>query len=196
MNSVQLLEDNVNLPEISQLLGDAHDGNTRNVLFEMLHRKMRSDARGLMKGERADHTLQPTALVNEACLKLIAEGTIESSSNRRQLFFSAIRAMKQVLIDHARAKLTKKRGAGLAKQSLDIVLDNFESKHDVSFLDLESAMTRLKDSSPRAFEILNLRFFGGLTVPQVAELIGCSVGTVESDWRFARAKLLIWLRWG
>lgn len=186
----------MNTEDISHLLDKAHAGSdeARDDLFAILHRQMRDSARGLMSNERTNHTLQPTALVNEACLKLMAEGSIDSAENRRQLFHAAIRAMRQILIDHARARGTKKRGDGHQRHSLDLVLDNFETRHNLSFLDLEAALKRLKEISPRGHEVLNLRFFGGLTVPETAELIGCSVGTVESDWRFARAKLMLWLQ--
>lgn len=186
----------MNTEDISHLLDQAHGGSerAREDLFTILHRQMRQSARGLMNNERADHTLQPTALVNEACLKLMAEGSIDNAENRRQLFHAAIRAMRQILIDHARGRSTKKRGDGQQRHSLDVVLDNFETKHQLSFLDLEAALERLSEISPRGYEVLNLRFFGGLTVAETAELIGCSVGTVESDWRFARAKLMLWLQ--
>lgn len=195
VSEAAILESLMNSDDFSILLSKAHLGSdqARDALFVMLHRQMRENARGLMKSERSNHTLQPTALVNEACLKLMAEGAIDSSANRRQLFHSAIRAMRQILIDHARARATRKRGVGLKRHSLETVLDNFESRHNVSFLDLEAALNRLKDSSPRGHEVLTLRFFGGLSVSETADLIGVSIGTVESDWRFARAKLMVWL---
>lgn len=182
--------------DISILLRQAQDGSedARASLFTRLHKQLRQHAQFLMKGERPDHTLQASALVNEACLKLIKEGTVESAANRRQLFHSAIRAMREVLIDHARARQTKKRGGDLQKQAIDLVLDQFESKHELSFLDLEDALVRLQSEAPRAYEAINLRFFGGLTVAEAADLLGCSRQTVEADWRFARAKLTIWLR--
>ena len=182
--------------DISLLLRQARDGSdgARDELYAILHGRMRQSARGLMSNERENHTLQPTALVNEACLKLMTEGSIDSAANRRQLFHAAIRAMRQILIDHARARTTQKRGDGYQRQSLDVVLDNFEVKHSLSFLDLETALSRLREMSPRGHEALTLRFFGGLTVAETAELLDCSVGTVEADWRFARAKLMLWLQ--
>ncbi|MFK7821882.1 MAG: ECF-type sigma factor [Planctomycetaceae bacterium] len=182
--------------EISVLLRSAQEGNqtARDSLFAELVTQLRVHAKGLMKNERADHTLQATALVNEACLKLMQEGVVDSAQNRRQLFHAATRAMRQVLIDHARSKATQKRGGDYARQPIDVILDQFESKHKLSFLDLDVALERLQQESPREFETLSLRFFAGLTIAETAELLGCSAGTVESDWRFARAKLLVWLQ--
>lgn len=182
--------------EISALLQKAQDGSqtARDSLFSELTDQLRAQARGLMKHERADHTLQATALVNEACLKLMQEGVVDSAQNRRQLFHAATRAMRQVLIDHARSKSAQKRGGEYTKQPIDVVLDQFENKHKLSFLDLDVAMERLQKESPREFEALNLRFFAGLTIAETADLLECSPATVESDWRLARAKLLVWLK--
>ena len=182
--------------EISVLLQKAQDGNqkARDGLFAELTDQLRRQAHGLMKNERADHTLQATALVNEACLRLMQEGVVDSAQNRRQLFHAATRAMRQVLIDHARSKSAKKRGGDYQKQPIDLVLDQFETKHKLSFLDLDVALERLQKESPREFEALNLRFFAGLTINEAAELMECSTATVESDWRLARAKLLVWLQ--
>ena len=178
------------------MLADARDGDvdSREALFRQLHKEMRVSARRLMKNERSSHTLQATALVNEACLKMMSEGVVGTVENRRQLFFAAIRSMRQILIDHARGRATQKRGAGLERHPIDIVLENFETQHQLSYPDLEEALGKLREASPRQAEVLNLRFFGGLTIAETAELVGCSVGTVESDWRFARAKLLVWLK--
>jgi len=185
----------VSASEISILLRQAQDGNVtaRDSVFSLLHQQMRQHADRLMWNERPDHTLQASALVNEACLKLIAEGAVESVANRRQLFHSAIRAMRQILIDHARARATQKRGGHLQQQFIDSVLEQFEVKHCVPFLDLEDALDRLQKESPREHEALSLRFFGGLSIAEAAQLMDCSASTIESDWRFARAKLLKWL---
>ncbi len=181
--------------EISILLQRAQEGSVdaRDSVFSLLHGQLRQYAYQLMRHERPDHTLQASALVNEACLKLIREGVVESVANRRQLFHSAIRAMREVLIDHARARGTQKRGGNMQRQVIDGVLEHFETTHRVAFLDLEEALNRLQAESPREYEALNLRFFGGLSIAETAQLMDCSPSTVESDWRFARVKLLMWL---
>lgn len=183
-------------PDISRLLQEARDGNetARDLLYSELHAQLRDQARGLLANEQVDHTLQATALVNEACVKLLREGVVDSSENRRQLFHAAIRAMRQVLTDHARARSTTKRGGEFTRQPLDVVLNNFERNHSVTFLDLELALERLQRESSREHEALTLRFFGGLTIAETAKLMGTSDSTVESDWRLARAKLVAWLK--
>lgn len=182
--------------DISLLLHRAQDGSqaARDSLFAQLYKQLQQHAQFLMKQERPNHTLQASALVNEACIKLLKQGAVDSVANRRQLFESAIQAMREVLIDHARARGTKKRGGSMQRQGIDVVLDQFEATHKLSFLDLHDALARLKLESPRAYEAINLRFFGGLNVSEAAELLACSGKTVEADWRFARAKLTMWLR--
>jgi RNA polymerase sigma factor (TIGR02999 family) len=171
----------------------AGDEAARNELFSVVNGQLKQLARGLMKSERPDHTLQASALVNEACVKLLQQGGIESAENRRQLFAAAIGSMRQILIDHARSRQAAKRGGQLKRQPLDVVLDRFETTHNVKFGDLEEALERLKKESPRQHEVLTMRFFAGLTIEQTAEIMACSTGTVENDWRLARAKLYTWL---
>ena len=185
--------------DISTLLVLAKEGSdeARQSLFSELHNHMRAKAKSLMSDERANHTLQATALINEACVKLLREGVVDSAENRRQLFHAAIRAMRQVLIDHARARDAQKRGGSqLKRQPMDFVLEHFEETHDMPFLDLENALQRLQQESPRQHEALTFRFFGGLSIGETAKLLECSVSTVESDWRLARAKLTMWLSAG
>lgn len=180
--------------DISLLLQRAQDGDAdaRDGIFVELDSQLRGFALRLMGGERPDHTLQATALINEACLQLIQEGIVDTAANRRQLFHSAIRAMRQVLIQHARSRNTQKRGGNM-NRTLDVVLDHFEATHETSFLSLESALERLQNESPREHEAITLRFFGGLTVEETARLMEWSVGTVEADCRLARAKLMMWM---
>ena len=147
----------------------------------------------MLNSERSGHSLQATALVNETCLKILQGDVVNSADNRRQLFFAAIRAMRQVLVDHARHRNTLKRGEGVKPQPLDYVLKHFEAKHQVSYLDLEIALEKLQAQSPRLHETISLRFFAGLTITETAEAMACSEGRVQSDWRLARAKLLMWI---
>ena len=147
-----------------------------------------------MRRERPDHTLQATALVNEACLKLLDSSALTSTSNRRYMFGMANRAMRQILIDHARKRKSEKRGGDYQRASLDIVLDNFEANNHCRFEDLEAALERLQETSPRQREVVELRFFSGLSIEEVADVLEVSVGTIERDWRLARAKLFQLLR--
>ncbi len=180
---------------VSVLLRQLQEGDAaaREALFRTIYDQLRKMAQGLMRSERSDHTLQASALVHEAYLNLIQGDVIQTAENRRHLFGAAARAMRQVLIDHARGRAAKKRGGQLTQHPLDEILHQFETTHEVSFMDLESALHRLQAESPRQHEALQLRFFAGLTIPETAEVLGCAEGTVETDWRMARAKLHLWL---
>ena len=164
-----------------------------DALFSQLVIQLRSMAEGMLRHERSGHTLQATALVNETCLKILQGNVVDTSENRRQLFFASIRAMRQVLVDHARGRNTAKRGNGVKPQPLDYVLQHFEAKHRLSYLDLEIALERLQSQSPRLHETISLRFFAGLTIAESAKVMNCSESRVGSDWRLARAKLLQWI---
>jgi RNA polymerase sigma factor (TIGR02999 family) len=188
----------VNQPEteVSMLLQQVKEGDesAREQLFITLQSELRDMAGALMQRERPDHTLQATALVNEACLKLLDSNAFGNASNRRYMFGMANRAMRQILIDHARRRNTNKRGGDHQRASLDIVLDNFEASNQCQFEDLETALSSLEKDSPRQREVVELRFFSGLSVEEVADVLEVSVGTVERDWRLARAKLFQQLR--
>lgn len=181
--------------DLSQLLKEAKSGrrDAREAFFAELVSQLRRHASHLLKNERPDHTLQATALVNEACVRILQGDVVASVDNKRELFFAAIRAMRQVLVDHARSRKTLKRGQAFQSRPLDIVLANFEAKHQMSFLDLEIALEKLQEQNPRLHETLLLRFFAGLTIRETAELLECSDSRVEADWRLARVKLLNWM---
>lgn len=185
--------------DISVLLREAK-GNKKigevaatDALFGELVIQLRSLAEGMLRHERSGHTLQATALVNETCLKILQGDVVNNAENRRQLFFAAIRAMRQVLIDHSKQRNAVKRGNGVQPQPLDYVLQHFEAKHRLSYLDLEIALERLQSQSPRLHETISLRFFAGLTIAESAKVMNCSESRVGSDWRLARAKLLQWI---
>ena len=172
------------------------DDSARDRLFNELQTELRGMASAMMRRERPDHTLQATALVNEACLRLLDSDAIQNASDRRYFFGMANRAMRQILVEHARKRNTTKRGGDYERGSLDIVLEQFESSNGCRFEDLESSLEALEKDSPRQREVVELRFFSGLSVPEVAEVLEISVGTVERDWRLARAKLYQQLRSG
>lgn len=186
----------LNSNDISVLLQQLQTGDTaaRESLFRVLLGEMQRLAEGLMQSERADHTLNVSGLVNEACLRILQNDIVDSAENKRHLVGAAYRAMQQVLVDHARNRNAVKRGGGLKRHPLDMVLDQFESTHDIRFADLNEALDLLRKDAPRQHEILCLRFFAGLKISQVARVMGCSEGTVENDWRLARAKLYVSLK--
>ncbi len=169
------------------------DDSAKAELFEAINARLREMASNLMRSERNDHTLQATGLVNEACMKVLKSGGIDSIENRRHLFGAAANAMKQVLIDHARKRAATKRGSDPKREALDLVLDRFEADHGIEFVELENALDRLRQHSERQFQVVTLRFFSGLSIVDTAEILNISKSTVESDWRWARAKLYSWL---
>jgi RNA polymerase sigma factor (TIGR02999 family) len=139
-----------------------------------------------MRSERQDHTLQTTALVNEAYLRLVDQKRAEWR-NRAQFFAVAARLMRRILVDHARRPSAKRRGATLiALEDRDVPAP--EKSADVIALD--EALTRLAAFDPRKSRVVELRIFGGMTIEETAEALGVSIGTVKNDYRAARA----WLR--
>lgn len=183
-------------PEITLLLKQAQkgDADAAQLLFQQLLESLRGSAKNMMLAERAGHTLQASALINEACVRLLQQKALHTSENRRMLFASANRAMRQILIDHARKRNADKRGKGASRESLDVILDNFESQNSVSFEDLDAALVELEKESPRQREVIEHRFFAGLTIAETAQLLGVAEGTIERDWRLARAKLYAYLK--
>ena len=169
------------------------DDSARERLFQAVDSKLRELATKMMRSERPDHTLQATGLVNEACFKVLRNGTIDSLENRRHLYATATRAMQQVLVDHARKRNTSKRGGDRKREAMDLVLDQFEEEHGVDFTELEGALNKLKQHSERQHQVVSLRFFSGLSIVDTAELMDLSRSTVEQDWRWARARLFAWL---
>jgi RNA polymerase sigma factor (TIGR02999 family) len=177
--------------EVTTLLEEIRAGNeeARHRLAERIYGELREVAAGLMRGEPAGHTLQPTALLHEAFARLIGAGVLGEAPNRAYLFGAAARAMREVLVDHARRRQADKRGAGRSRLPLDAVLAYFEEQ-DLDVVALHEALDRLADFHERQSQVVTLRFFAGMTVPEVAQELGVSISTVEADFRIARA----WLR--
>jgi RNA polymerase sigma factor (TIGR02999 family) len=157
-------------------------------LVAAIYDQLRRIAAGLMRHERPGHTLQPSALVNEALLRLLEGEALAEIPNRRYLFAAAARAMRQVLVEHARRRGAARRKAGRARRPLDEVLGSFEADR-LDLLALDEALDRLAAAHQRPALVITLRFFCGLTVPEVAEVLEVSETTAEADWRFARAWL-------
>lgn len=163
------------------------DAGARDELYTVIYAELRRLARQQMRHERAGHTLQPTAVVNEAFLRLACgDHRFES---RRHFFLSAAQAMRRVLIDHARARRTVKRGSGELHLSLldgDAPLEGL----DVDILDLEQAITALEAIDARLARVVELRCFAGFSVEETADALDVSSATVKREWRYARAWLI------
>ena len=154
------------------------------LVYDELHRM----AARYLGGERTHISLQPTALVNEVCVRLLGWKQV-SLHNRGQFFGVSARMMRRVLVDIARRRLAERRGgAGAIRVSLDD-LDIAASEPAADLLAVDAALQRLASADPRKAQVVELRFFGGLSVEETAEALSVSVRTVHSDWAFARAWL-------
>lgn len=176
--------------ELTQLLAlaGADDPIAKDQLFRMVYQQLRDVASRLIaRGQRGD--LQTTALVNELFLKLERGQHFRTLANRKIFFAVSIRAMQQILIDHGRHRRRSVDGHPRDKAPLDTVLESLETRANCEFDSLLEALHQLETESPRQHAVVTYRFFAGLSYPQIAELLGVSVGTCERDWRLARAKL-------
>jgi RNA polymerase sigma factor (TIGR02999 family) len=176
--------------QVTQLLRAWSDGDPRALehLLPLVEAELRRLARGYMSRERREHTLQPTALINEAFIRL-AGATSVRWEDRAHFFGIAARLMRRVLVDHARARGFQKRGARAERVSLDgVSIPTPEPPLDLIALNLALAALEKKDE--RKCRIVELRFFGGLTVEETAEVLQVSPDTVKRDWRMAKLWLL------
>ena len=163
------------------------DEEARARLIEILYSEMRRLARWHMRREREDHTLQTTALINEAYLKLVDQRESDWQ-NRAHFFAVAARVMRNVLVDRARSRQFVKRGGGAKKVSADEILIASPEK-DVNVIDLHEALTTLAELDERKSRIVDLRYFAGLSVEEAAEVLDISVITVKREWLKAKAWL-------
>jgi RNA polymerase sigma factor (TIGR02999 family) len=167
------------------------DADATNQLFPVVYEELRGIAASFLSRERAGHTLQPTALVNEAYLRLVRPELPWES--RGHFFSAASRAIRRILTDHARARGRDKRGGKGADRRQRVPLEGVEVEtpgEAVDVLALDEALTRLAAEDEQKARVVELRYFGGLTEEQTAQVLGVSVSTVGRDWRFARS----WLR--
>ena len=157
-------------------------------LLPLVYEELRGIARGQLSRERRNHTLQATALLHEAWLKM---GDVGKADPKDRTHFLAIaaRTMRQVLVDHARGRNAQKRGADWSKVTLDVALDQLQ-RRELDLVALDDAMEQLAGQDARKARVVELRFFGGLAMPEIAEVLGISLRSAEGDWYMARA----WLR--
>lgn len=174
---------------VTELLLDwgAGDGEARERLMQLVYEELHRIAGGKLRGERVGHTLQATALVNEAYMRLVDQTRVQWR-NRAHFFGIASQLMRRILVDHARRRYAGKRGGGAPRLSLgDVSVPS--AGGDVDLIELDDALARLAKLDPRLAKLVELRFFGGLTVEEVAEVQGMSTATVKRDWAAARAWL-------
>ena len=157
-------------------------------LIPLVHRELHEIARRCLKGERPGHTLQPTALVNEAYLRLVDVRRM-SWNDRTHFFAMSARLMRRVLVDFARSRQYQKRGGGAMKVSLDDV-HGVSTERGQDLVALDDALTTLSAIDERKARVIEMRFFGGLTAEETAAVLDVSRETVLRDWRLARAWLM------
>jgi RNA polymerase sigma factor (TIGR02999 family) len=176
-------------PDVTALLRawSQGDSNARDDLVPLVYQELHRRARAYLRRERRDHTLQPTALVHEAYLRLVKQDRT-AWQNRAQFFGVASQMMRRILVDHARAGRMAKRSGAWARVSLvDHIAEVGPPGIDV--LALDDALTRLAEFDPRKSRIAELRFFGGLSLAETGQVLDISVATVEREWQTARAWL-------
>ena len=177
--------------EVTQLLTDWQSGNKRALeqLMPLVYRELRKVAASYIKQERSDHTLQPTALIHESYLRMV-EHEMPCWQNRAHFFGIAARLMRQILVDYARQRRATKRGSEQIRVSLERVEVKAISAEGERVLVLDAALTKLAKFDQRKSRVLEMRFFGGLTVEETAEVLHVSPDTVKRDWRLAKLWLL------
>jgi len=158
-------------------------------LVPLVYDELRELAAAILQHERRGHTLQPTALANEAYLRLIDASKVEWKG-RAQFLAIAARSMRQILVDHARARAAVKRGGDRLRVTLSDTSTGPPGKPEFDLLDLDAALRELAESDARKAQVVELRFFAGLEMQEIAEVLRLGQTTVEDDWYFARA----WLR--
>jgi RNA polymerase sigma factor (TIGR02999 family) len=174
---------------VTEFLVSWSDGDTAalNHMLPLVYKELRRIALSHMRRERFDHTLQPTALVHEAYLRLVNQSNVHWK-NSAQFFGIASTMMRRILVNHAKNRQAAKRGGGIIKVPLDAARDSAEQR-DVTLLALDDALLHLAKRDERKGRIVELKFFGGLTTREIAEVLHVSIATVENDWRMARAWL-------
>jgi RNA polymerase sigma factor (TIGR02999 family) len=175
---------------VTQLLREAGRGDRQadGSLFERVYDELRSIARSYLRDERPDHTLQATALVHEAYLRLVGAEQIEWQS-RAQFFSIAAQVMRHILVDHARRHAAEKRGGGDRKLALDEAV-SFAEERDINLVALDDALKTLEALDAEQARIVELRFFGGLSIREAAAALDVSETTVSRKWNTAK----LWLR--
>jgi RNA polymerase sigma factor (TIGR02999 family) len=173
--------------DVTRLLQAWSDGDehARDELMPVVYQELRRRAAAYLRRERRGHTLRPTDLVHEAYLRLCAQNA--GFKNREQFFGVASSLMRRILVDHARAKAAAKRGGGLRMTLVEGLAAPADSQPDL--LELDSALDELATLDARQVQLVELRFFGGLTTDEAAQALGISLATANRDWAHAKAWL-------
>lgn len=177
-------------PDVTQALRELSEGDEAAPakLLPLVYGELRKLAQAYLRDERSDHTLQATALVHEAYIRLVDWQNV-TWENRAHFFALAAQVMRRILVDHAREKQAQKRGGGMTKLSLDDAV-SFPQQREVDVVALDDALKQLESMDETQGKIVAMRFFGGLTIEETATALGVSAATVNREWRVAKAWLL------
>jgi len=187
------MEGQITAAGVTTLLGAvrAGDQDAADRLLTLLYPELRRLAGRYLRGERGDHTLQPTALVNEAYVRIFNSAPVDWQ-DRAHFFAVVARQMRRILVDHARTVRAQKRGGDQIKVSVE-VLHDVAARPDHDLIGVDEALSALEREDERSARVVELRFFGGLTEHEIGQVLGTSVATVKRDWTYARAWLLTYL---
>ena len=176
--------------DVTQLLLEwsKGNGNALDELLPLVYRELQKIAHRYLNREQSSSTLQTTALVHEAFLKLVDQNRVEWQ-NRAHFFGVAAQAMRRILVDHARQRLANKRGSGVEKISLEEGLIDVSDEKASELIELDAALQRLSEADEQKSRLVELRYFGGLSIEETAEVLGVSIATVNRQWRLAKAWL-------
>ncbi|QDV23609.1 ECF-type sigma factor [Aureliella helgolandensis] len=182
------------MSDVTEILNDLVQGKqyASDALFVTVHNELRLMADRLMRKERSDHTLQTTALINEAYVRLVDHPNPQKWDGRSHFLSAAAESMRRILVDHARRKLGKKRGGEYRKHTLQSVhQDAFSSvgPNPTLIIDVSDALEKLAGSDPQAAEMIRLRFFAGVSIAEAAELVGVTPTEAYANWAYAKARL-------
>lgn len=180
------------MTDLTQMLKQIDDGDSSAAekLLPFIYEELRKLAASRMAEERSDHTLQPTALVHEAYLRLVDVEKVQSWNSRGHFFAAAAEAMRRILVEQARRKQSLKQGGNLNRQKLSkSVVGVADSNFDL--LALNDALTKFSSQNPRQARLVELRFFAGFTIEEAAQILGISMTTAVEDWSYAKSWLKV-----
>lgn len=183
-------DDDENAHNVTQMLKEWSGGNMNvlDSLMPLVYEELRRQASRFLRKERANHTLQTTALIHEAYLKLIDQKSVEWQ-NRAHFFAISSTAMRRILVDHARERHREKRGGAAENLPLDEALQVSSDEKSIDLIALDEALNRLEKFDARQARVVELRYFSGLSNDETAEVLGVSNATVRLDWNLAKAWL-------
>jgi RNA polymerase sigma factor (TIGR02999 family) len=181
------------MSEVTRILNaiGQNEPHAAEQLLPLVYDELRRLAAEKMAQEKPGQTLQATALVHEAYLRLVDAAKVQHWDTRRHFFAAAAEAMRRILVEQARRKKSRKHGGGLARQeAIPEAIPIGDNRDPLEILSVQEALDRLAQKSPRKAELVKLRYFMGCTIPEAAEILGIAPATAEEDWTYARA----WLR--